>query len=105
MNWTSNVVGVTVDDRQKIIAGMTGKESAKLVPEPDNKFDNNALAVMVDVGRGEIRRVGYLPREIAAKLAPILNGDNLPVKIKSIVGGGNTFYGIVLDIEIEVQRW
>jgi hypothetical protein len=47
--------------------------SAVLVREPDNEFDANAIAVHVP-GLGEDAAIGHIPREVARKLAPIIDG-------------------------------
>lgn len=43
--------------------------TAQLIPEPTNRFDPNAVMVQI-AGR----KVGYLPKEDAARYAPVLSG-------------------------------
>lgn len=81
------VAGVTFDNRQAIIAKMTGKETCHIVPEPTNEYDSNALAVHVLTADG-LRHVGYVPRDLAALLAPILRGRSVRVTITAITGRG-----------------
>ncbi len=63
-----------------------------LVPEQDNKFDKNAVALYLIDSEYEIHKVGYLVKEMAAKVAkPIANllvnkGQVIPVLAK--VEGG-----------------
>lgn len=70
---------------------------ATLVPEPENKYDRNA--VRVDV---EGRTVGYLPREIAGDFQPVLRRLHAAGKVGScharIMGGGRRNYGIHLHL-------
>jgi len=70
---------------------------AQLVPEPNNKFDRNAVAVLVNG-----RKVGYLPAEIAGDYQPVLVGllrRGLFGTCKgAIVGGGSRSYGIWLMV-------
>ena len=70
---------------------------AQLVPEPKNKYDRNAVAVLVGG-----RTVGYLPAEVAAEYQPVLLGllsrGLLGTCTGAIVGGGSKFYGIWLMV-------
>lgn len=43
-----------------------------LVRQPDNKFDENAVQVCIKEFMEEYRFIGYIPRGLAARLAPIL---------------------------------
>lgn len=118
------VTGVTFDNRQSVIALLKGNEPIRLEPEPENKYDPNALAVKVAVkiplhlqshdanqinriADGiEIKHVGYVPKELAAEIAPLLDGESLMVKIKEITGGfelsnGKTaLLGLLLTVEM-----
>jgi HIRAN domain len=70
---------------------------AQLIPEPNNEFDRNAVAVLVNG-----RKVGYLPAEIAGDYQPVLLGllrRGLFGTCKgAIVGGGSRSYGICLMV-------
>jgi hypothetical protein len=63
-----------------------------LVPEQDNQYDKNAVALYLIDSKYEIHKVGYLPKDLAAKVAkPITNlliskGQVVPVLAK--VDGG-----------------
>jgi hypothetical protein len=63
-----------------------------LVPEQDNEYDKNAVALYLIDSKYEIHKVGYLPKELAAKVSkPITNlliakGQVVPVLAK--VDGG-----------------
>jgi hypothetical protein len=98
-----SVKGVTFDGRQGIIARLTGREPLRIIPEPDNKFDANALGVNVALD-GEIKHVGYVPKERAAEIAPHLDGETVDGQIIDIVGGyisGGRWlsYGLVVRFE------
>lgn len=101
----TRVSGVTFEGRQSLIAKLTGNEPCRLQPEPTNKFDPNALAVMVACNN-EVWHIGYVPKEIAAEIAPYLDGEALMVKIAEITGGfelndgGTAAYGVRLRIEL-----
>lgn len=64
-----------------------------LIPEPDNKFDPNAILLYLINNEFWIDPVGYLPKEIAQKVnRPISNllvqGQILPVKCKLVNASG-----------------
>jgi hypothetical protein len=74
-----------------------------LVPEPDNKFDPNAILLYLINDEFWIDPVGYLPRDIAQKvIRPISNllaqGQILPVKCKLVNASGTMPY-------IGVKAW
>ena len=104
------VAGVTFEGRQGIISMLTGKEPVKIVPEPDNQYDPNALAVWVNRG-GELARVGYVPRDLAATFAPLLEGEGILGKIFEITGGfekwdgSRASYGLIVEFEIPDTEW
>jgi len=103
------VVGVSYEGRQSILAMMHGTEAVRIVPEPENPFDSNALAVYVafppESGIG-VKQVGYIPRELAKDIAPALDGESMMVSIAELIGGFETSdgeqtnYGLRLQIEL-----
>lgn len=70
---------------------------ARLVPEPANKYDGQAVAVQVDG-----RTVGYLPRDIAGEYQPsllrLVGSGSVASCEGRIVGGGSRYYGIFLKM-------
>jgi hypothetical protein len=97
---TTRVAGVTIGNRQQLIADLRGDESVSIVPEPDNPYDSNALAVRV---AGE--HIGYVPRMLAEQLAPQIRGF-AEGRIVELTGLKAKFRGIVIEIQIasgEVQ--
>lgn len=112
----TRVAGVSFDGHQELIAQLTGREPCRLEPEPENKFDANAIAVKVapfpeadPLNEPEIPAVwhiGYLPKEIAAQVAPHLDGEPIMCRIAEITGGfllqnGQTApLGVRLEIEL-----
>ena len=78
--------------------------SGFLLPEPTNKFDKNAVAVyLIDSRTNDFRvaQVGYLKKEVAAKLCPVItkkadvDGEIIPL-LGRIFGGepGKDNYGV-----------
>jgi len=75
------VNGVTFANRQEVLKRLAKYEPAQiktvLVPEPDNKFDKNAIAVKVGVNFGKgLFTIGYIPKTFTAVVNAI--GSNLP---------------------------
>lgn len=100
----TRVAGVTFDGRQALIAQLTSNEPCRLEPEPDNKFDPNAIAVKV-AHDGEVWHIGYIPKEIAAEIAPHLEGEPIMCRIAEITGGFETYNGgtAALGIRLRIE--
>ena len=93
------VVGVTFEGRQALIAQLNIGDPARIVPEPDNPHDPNALAVHVAHG-GAVHHVGYVKREVAAEIAPHFDGESMDGKVYDVTGGGSYNYGLIVRVEI-----
>lgn len=103
MEFYTKIVGVTFDNRQRLIWELkrdgTIKEGTELVlsREPNNPYDRNAIAVLTTNGD----RLGYLSKNtVACQLAPkIDSGQRFGACVTSITGGdvGNAF-GINIKI-------
>lgn len=100
----SRIKGVSFNNingtsRQDILYALTKyhKEdiSLYLVKEPANPFDPNAMKIMVMVSNKGTAQVGYLAKEIAAKISISLDcGKELIVIYETITGGGSFNYGM-----------
>ena len=87
-------------DRQKIIAGLYGKETVYLKREPDNRFDSNAVAVMLKKKKKDLK-LGYVRAELAAFLADTWGEYKYSARISEIRNGSlaeNKPYGLSIDI-------
>lgn len=99
------VAGVTYEGRQKYLKRLKGDEPVRIEPEPSNPYDPNALAVKIAMTDG-VKHVGYVPRDLAKQIAPLLDGENLMVVIDSVTGGflledgSIANYGLVLRVEL-----
>lgn len=75
--------------------------TAALIPEPENSWDRKAVRVDVVTGKRTVK-VGYLPREVAAKYQPELlalrKQGRLGVCAGRIAGGDKKLYGIYLHL-------
>lgn len=63
--------------RQKVIDKHVFDDSdVFLLRDPDNKHDSNAIAVFVEDDNGRDHQIGYLGRELAAELAPLVDAGH-----------------------------
>lgn len=103
---TIKVSGVTFEGRQEYLAQLRGDEPCRIVPEPENKWDKNALAVHIALPSGKVAHCGFVPKSLAAQIAPLLEGESLMVSIDAITGGFElgdgslTNLGLVLRVEV-----
>lgn len=77
--------------------------SVKLKREPRNFHDRNAIAVYAALRDNRVFFIGYLPKAVAAVLAPLMDKDSEPnTKAFRVTGGFNPFvyYGAALDIAV-----
>lgn len=100
------VAGVSFEGRQQHLARVSVGDPARIIPEPENSHDPNALAVHIAVDN-EVLHCGYVPRELAAEIAPMLDGEAVDVRVHEITGGfeqwdGSLAHrGLVMHIKLE----
>lgn len=80
------VVGVTFEGRQLVLAEMSAGAPILLIPEPENQYDPNAIAVWTS-GNPAALQIGYVPRELAAVIAPFLEGESMVARVYEMTGG------------------
>ena len=73
---------------------ITSGESVLLIREPSNPYDSNAIRV--DNVRSE--RIGHIPRQVAAKLAPLLDSKSL--LLEGFTNGPKDFYECPLRVNL-----
>jgi len=93
----TKVVGVTFTNAQNIIPKLKPDMGLKLVRQHDNPYDSNAIAVFF-----ANHHLGYLPKAVSQKLAPLIDsGSCRKVTVANITGGyNNTFYGLNIKIQL-----
>ena len=77
--------------------------SVKLKREPHNVHDSNAVAVYAALRDNRVFFIGYLPKAVAAVLAPLMDKDSEPsTKAFRVTGGFNPYvsYGAALAIAV-----
>lgn len=93
--------------RQSALEKLAGINPAdifvKLKREPRNTHDNNAVAVYAALRDNRVFFIGYLPKAVAAVLAPLMDKDSEPsTKAFRVTGGFNPYvsYGAALAIAV-----
>jgi hypothetical protein len=97
--FNSKISGSTfTEGAQEAIAKLKEDEVLKLVREPNNKYDANAIAIY----KGK-KQLGYLPASTAAKLFKDVDNSKVTCKVAQVTGGKEgQSYGC--NIELEVTR-
>lgn len=80
------VAGVTFEGRQLVLAEMAAGAPVMLKPEPENPFDENAIAIWVADKKAALQ-IGYVPRDLAAIIAPFIEGESMYGKVHEMTGG------------------
>lgn len=101
LRWVEPVVGVTFrpdypDHLQDIVQG----EEVVLEREPDNSFDENAIKVVV--GRQTLPDIfaGYVGRDRAAQLAPVM--DEPAYVVTAVVHEVKSYDDAVAGFDVEI---
>lgn len=103
----TKTAGVTHGNRQKLLARLTRyapeEITIQLQREKNNPADENAVQVVAAVrGKGSAV-MGYLNRQLAAAIAPLLDkGKRVVSAFKAITGGEEYFLNYGLNISIAV---
>lgn len=102
----TNVAGVTFEGRQAILALYRGSErlSAELKRQPNNPFDPNAIRVNIDVTNPQTLHVGYVPRALAARLAPRMDGGDVLLVTRATVVYNEGIYGLRICIDTNKEE-
>lgn len=102
----ARVVGVTFENeeykvnRQEIISGLKGSEKIYLKREPTNRFDSNAVAVVLKSESMDMK-LGYLRAELAGLMADMWKEYKFVARIKEIRIGdidNNIPWGLTIEI-------
>ena len=103
----SKIAGVIYGNRQPALRKLAqydrGMVNARLVREAANAYDSDAVKVMVSVGSGAEYHMGYIPRELAAVISPLLDkGIELAASFHGVTGGyeGRDTYGALIAVEM-----
>ena len=103
----TKTAGVTHGNRQKLLARLSryspDEITIKLNREPENAADKNAVQVIAAVkGKGSAI-MGYLNRQLAAAIAPLLDkGKEVFSTFLAVTGGAEYYLNYGLNISIAV---
>ena len=96
----TKAAGVTFHNRQAVLAKLVPGETIQLRREPHNPYDRNAIRV--ERLNGE--QIGYLNRNMAARLAPFFKAHTEPVRgeVHSLIGAQGDGYslGVIITFYI-----
>ena len=110
MTLETSVVGSTfTTDGQSLMRYLSTREDIIektiifLEREPKNKFDRNAIKVIVGTNYSANRyHVGYISKELAKILSALLDrGFNIKANLNKITGGNGMNFGMILNYKIE----
>lgn len=91
----TKIVGVTFDQRQSYISKLQEGDRLQLVRQKDNPHDENAVMVQKNE-----QTLGFLRKELAKNIAPLLgNGHLYEGVVEQVTGGGTKNYGVNILIK------
>lgn len=99
------VAGVTFGQRQDILAALDGRPAVvKVKRETDNLYDSNAVSVWVFAeGTRGYYKIGYLPKMVAALIAPLMDkGAEIKADSFRVTGGLREGFNLGAHIAIGV---
>lgn len=95
MKMYSKIAGVTFEGRQKIVGNLAVGQRLKLVREPNNPYDPNAIAIKTE----DSQHLGYINKKLASAIAPEMDsGVKFRASVSSVTGGNGKNYGINIEI-------
>lgn len=98
-----HAAGTTFKGRQGYICYINRNKAQAYVSlrrERNNAADANAIAVIGHVAGGKHVPLGYVPRQLAKKLAPLMDAGRTVwcENFRVVCGGQKRTYGIVVEI-------
>lgn len=95
----TKIVGSTFCGGQEIIKTLKVDDVLKLIRDPDNQYDPNAVGVHL---MKESTRIGYIPKDTAITIAPLLDeGITVHAIVAEITGQASGNVGCNLGIYYE----
>lgn len=99
-SFPTKIMGVSFEHRQDLVAGLVPGLELELRRQPDNEFDANAIAVHYGA-----LQIGFLRKQIAKHLAPLVDGGvRYRARIEHVTGGRDgKNYGVNIRVEREYR--
>ncbi|MFP7299032.1 HIRAN domain-containing protein [Neobacillus niacini] len=89
------LTGVTFEGRQEVISKLASRAIILIKRRPNNAHDKNAIEVVTESEES----IGWIPRNIAASLAPQIDrGVLFDVRMIRRTGGNGYHYGIEIEV-------
>ncbi len=100
-SFPTKVMGVSFEGRQDMVAGLRPGQELELRRQPDNPADANAIAVWYGTFH-----IGFLRKQIAKHLAPLIDGGlRYAARIEHVTGGADgKHFGVNIRVERQLQR-
>lgn len=100
-------VGVTHGNRQTLLDHLTRYKpediTVTLQREKDNAYDSNAIQIIAAVRNKGAAVIGYINRELAADIAPLMDKSAaIASSFKAITGGGAPYINYGLNLVLTV---
>lgn len=90
------VSGVSWENRQDLIPQLEVDSEVRLIRDPQNQYDKNAIAVRTTDGTYQI---GWIPKNYAKVLAPEMDaGIEWHAKIENILGNEQQLKGVLIKL-------
>ena len=99
-SFPTKVMGVSFEGRQDMVAGLVPGQELELQRQPENPHDSNAIAVHYGTFH-----IGFLRKQIAKHLAPLIDGGaRYRARIEHVTGGREgKNYGVNIRVEREFR--
>lgn len=93
----SKIAGVSFGNRQQYVASLCIGDEIEAVRDRHNEYDANAIALYDKSGN----KLGFIRKELAEKIAPIMDsGIGVCVFVEDVTGGGEDYnFGVNIRIE------
>ncbi len=103
----TKAVGVTYGNRQTLLDHLTQYAlediTVTLQREQGNAYDPNAVRIVAAVRNKGAAVIGYINRELAAAIAPLMDkGAEIVSRFKAITGGGAPYMNYGFNLELTV---
>lgn len=91
----SKIVGTTFCDGQEILKSLSSGDRLRLVAEPSNSHDPNAIMVFKDRDR-----IGYIPKDTAKMIKEEFKDHDIRATVSEVTGKDKSNLGCNLFIEV-----
>jgi len=97
-----SVAGTGYQNKKRIISEVKVNDEVILIPEPENKYDPNAIAVFKILGDEKLK-IGYIPKEICQSLKTKMGDNDSMPGIVTYIGKNWNWPEVNIDVN-SVER-